>query len=154
MPPEQRQDPRLWGECISGALTEDELLTFLERAGFYGIECLSRTFWKEVEGYRFFSVTVRGYKFEKRKGCVFTGQWATYVGPYKGVSDEEGHFFPRGIAVEALPPAVRRPLRRHRPRRRDHRHPVLRPGRGVLLDPFTASTTGRLGERAPEARRA
>lgn len=100
VPPEQRQDPRLWGECISGALTEDELLAFLERAGFYGIECLSRTFWREVDGYRFFSVTVRAYKFEKRKGCVFTGQWATYVGPYKGVSDEEGHFFPRGIAVE------------------------------------------------------
>jgi len=100
VPPVQRQDPRLWGECISGALTEDELLAFLERAGFYGIECLSRTFWKEVEGYRFFSVTVRAYKFEKRKGCVFVGQWATYVGPYKGVSDEEGHFFPRGIAVE------------------------------------------------------
>lgn len=100
VPPEQRRDPRLWGECISGALTEDELLAFLERAGFYGIECLSRTFWREVDGYRFFSVTVRAYKFEKRKGCVFTGQWATYVGPYKGVSDEEGHFFPRGIAVE------------------------------------------------------
>ncbi len=100
VPPEQRQDPRLWGECISGALTEDELLAFLERAGFYGIECLSRTFWKEVEGYRFFSVTVRAYKYEKRKGCVFVGQQATYVGPYKGVSDEEGHFFPRGIAIE------------------------------------------------------
>ncbi len=100
VPPDQRQDPRLWGECISGALTEDELLAYLERAGFYGIELLSRTFWKEVEGYRFFSVTVRAYKFEKRAGCLFQGQWATYVGPYKGVSDEEGHFFPRGIAVE------------------------------------------------------
>jgi len=97
--PAQRQDPRLWGECISGALTEDELLAFLERAGFYGIELLSRTFWREVEGYRFFSVTVRAYKFEKRQGCVFTGQEATYVGPYKGVSDEEGHFFPRGAVV-------------------------------------------------------
>ncbi|RMF87290.1 MAG: methyltransferase domain-containing protein, partial [Nitrospirae bacterium] len=100
VPPEQRRDPRLWGECISGALTEEELLAYLERAGFYGIEILSRSFWKEVEGYRFFSVTARAYKFEKRKGCVFAGQQATYVGPYKGVADEEGHYFPRGVPVE------------------------------------------------------
>jgi len=100
VPPAQRQDPRLWGECISGALTEEELLAYLERAGFYGVEVLAKSFWKEVEGYRFHSVTVRGYKFEKQRGCVYLGQTATYVGPFKGVSDEEGHFFPRGQAIE------------------------------------------------------
>ncbi len=100
VPPHQRKDPRLWGECISGALTEEELLAYLERAGFYGIQLLKKTFWKEVEGYRFYSVTVRGYKFEKTKGCVFIGQKAVYQGPFKGISDEEGHWFPRGVPVE------------------------------------------------------
>jgi radical SAM protein with 4Fe4S-binding SPASM domain len=100
VPAAQRQDPRLWGECISGALTEEELLAYLERAGFYGVEILAKSFWKEVEGYRFHSLTVRGYKFEKKAGCVYVGQTATYVGPFKGVSDEEGHFFPRGVPVE------------------------------------------------------
>ncbi len=100
VPAHQRRDPRLWGECISGALTEEEFLAYLERAGFYGLSVLGKTFWKEVEGHAFWSVTVRGYKFEKREGCVFIGQRAIYTGPFKGVTDEEGHFFPRGVAVE------------------------------------------------------
>ena len=100
VPVHQRKDPRLWGECISGAVTEEELLAYMERAGFYGIQVLSRSFWREVEGYRFFSVTVRGYKYEKKKGCVFAGQDAIYKGPFRGISDEEGHWFPRNVAVE------------------------------------------------------
>lgn len=100
VPPHQRQDPRLWGECISGSLTEEEFLAALERAGFYGLQVLKKTFWKEVEGFRFFSVTVRGFKFEKTAGCVYAGQTATYLGPFKGVSDEEGHWFPRNVTVE------------------------------------------------------
>jgi len=99
VPPHQRRDPRLWGECISGALTEEEFLADLERAGFYGVQVLRKSFWKEVEGYSFHSVTVRGYKFEKKEGCVYLGQRAIYQGPYKGITDEEGHFFPRGTAV-------------------------------------------------------
>ncbi len=99
VPPEQRRDPRLWGECISGALTEEEFLALLERAGFYGVEVLSRAFWREVDGHRFFSVTVRAFKYEKKDGCVFDGQTAVYLGPFKGIADEEGHFFPRGEPV-------------------------------------------------------
>lgn len=100
VPPHQRKDPKLWGECISGALTEEEFLAYLERAGFYGLQVLKKTFWKEVEGYRFDSVTVRGYKYEKKARCVYIGQTATYLGPFKGISDEEGHWFPRNILVE------------------------------------------------------
>ena len=100
VPPWQRRDPRLWGECISGALTEDELLALTERTGFYGVQILKRSFWKDVEGYRFFSVTLRGYKYAKSAGCVFQGQKAVYLGPFKGISDEEGHWFPRGVPVE------------------------------------------------------
>ncbi|HXN05519.1 MAG TPA: methyltransferase domain-containing protein [Nitrospiria bacterium] len=93
-------NPRLWGECISGALTEEQFLSYLEEAGFYGLEILKKGFWKEVEGNPFYSMTVRGYKFEKRKGCDFIGQTAVYPGPFKGVMDEEGHYFPRNEAVE------------------------------------------------------
>ncbi len=100
VPVHQRQDPRLWGECISGALTEEELIAYMERAGFYGVQVLARSFWKEVEGHKFYSVTVRGYKFEKKAGCVFNGQTAIYKGPFRGVADEEGHWFPRNAPVE------------------------------------------------------
>jgi len=100
VPTRHRRDPRLWGECISGALTEEEFLAYLERAGFYGLQVLQKSFWREVDGYRFFSICVRGYKFEKKAGCRYTGQLAVYQGPFKGVSDEEGHYFPRGVAIE------------------------------------------------------
>ncbi|HSG06085.1 MAG TPA: methyltransferase domain-containing protein, partial [Nitrospiria bacterium] len=95
-----RANEQLWGECLSGALTEEEFMADLERAGFYGLESLKKTFWKEVEGYRFYSVTLRGYKFEKKEGCRFIGQKAVYRGPFKATVDEEGHLFPRDEAVE------------------------------------------------------
>ena len=59
---------RSWGECLVGALTQEDFLAQLERAGFYGLEVLKRSYWKDVEGYPFFSVTVRGFKLEKTAG--------------------------------------------------------------------------------------
>ncbi|MEX2271919.1 MAG: hypothetical protein WD690_10630, partial [Vicinamibacterales bacterium] len=75
-------------------------LAAIERAGFYGVSILKKSFWREVEGTRFYSVTARGYKFEKKAGCRFIGQFATYLGPLKAAVDEEGHLFPRGVPVE------------------------------------------------------
>ena len=100
VPPKMRADGQLWGECISGALTEEAFLAAVERAGFYGVSVLEKTFWKDVEGCRFHSITVRGYKFEKKAGCQYVGQYAIYLGPQKAVVDEEGHLFPRGTPVE------------------------------------------------------
>lgn len=90
----------LWGECISGALSQEEFLSSLESAGFYGISILGKIYWKDVEGHKFYSITVRAFKFEKRSGCSFIGQKAVYLGPQKAVLDEEGHLFPRGELVE------------------------------------------------------
>ena len=90
----------LLGECIAGALTETKFLSYLEQTGFYGIEILSKTYWKSVLDIDFYSVSVRAYKFEKTAGCVFIGQHAVYKGPYKYIIDEEGHVFPRNQAVE------------------------------------------------------
>ena len=100
VPPDLKVNVHLWGECISGALSEDEFLAGLERAGFYGLAVLKKAFWKEVEGYRFYSVTVRGFKFQKGAGCVYQGHRALYLGPYVSVTDEEGHLFPRGQTIE------------------------------------------------------
>ena len=100
VPPKMRVDEQLWGECIGGALTEEEFLSAIERSGFYGVSILEKRFWKEIEGCTFWSITVRGYKFKKKIGCQFTGQYAIYLGPQKAVVDEEGHLFPRGTAVE------------------------------------------------------
>lgn len=100
VPPRLKVNPQLWGECLVGALTQEQFLAELERAGFYGLEILKKTYWKDVEGYPFFSVTVRGWKFEKTSGCVFKGHRAVYLGPAKAFLDEEGHQFPRNEPYE------------------------------------------------------
>lgn len=100
VPPHLKVNPQLWGECLVGALTQEEFLAGLERAGFYGLEVLKKTYWKDVEGHPFFSVTVRGFKFEKTSGCVFKGHRAVYLGPAKAFIDEEGHQFPRNEPYE------------------------------------------------------
>lgn len=106
VPPHLKTNPQLWGECLVGALTQEEFLAELERAGFYGLEVLKKTYWKDVEGYPFFSVTVRGFKFEKTQGCVFKGHKAVYLGPGKMFVDEEGHQFPRNEAYEVCTDTV------------------------------------------------
>jgi len=100
VPPHLKTNADLWGECTVGALTEEGFLAALEKAGFYGIEVLKKVYWKSIEGYPFYSVTVRGWKFEKTAGCVYRGQRAVYLGPGKALVDEEGHTFPRGLEVE------------------------------------------------------
>jgi MoaA/NifB/PqqE/SkfB family radical SAM enzyme/SAM-dependent methyltransferase len=99
IPPHLKTNPKLWGECSVGALTAEGFVAALERAGFYGIEILKKTFWKAIEGHCFFSMTVRGRKFEKSSGCVYAGHRAVYLGPGKALLDEEGHTFPRGLEV-------------------------------------------------------
>ncbi len=99
VPPRLKVNERLWGECIVGALTEEQFLCSLEQAGFYGLSVLKKTFWKTIEGFNFYSVTVQGFKFEKTAGCQFIGQSAIYRGPFKSIMDEEGHLFPRNMAI-------------------------------------------------------
>lgn len=100
VPPSLKTNPELWGECTVGALTAEAFVAALERAGFYGIEVLKKTYWKSIDAYDFYSMTVRGRKFEKTDGCVYRGQRAVYLGPGKAFLDEEGHTFPRGLEVE------------------------------------------------------
>lgn len=93
-------DSKLWGECISGALTQSEFLSKAKEAGFYALEILKNFKYKEVEGIQFCSITLRGYKLKKSKDCVYIGQYATYLGPYSEVRDDDNHIFPRGVAIE------------------------------------------------------
>ncbi len=115
VPPHLKVNPRLWGECLVGALTQEEFIAQLERAGFYGLTVLRRAYWKDVEGYRFFSVTVRAFKFEKKDGCVFKGHRAVYLGPGKALIDEEGHLFSRNepydICTDTVAKLMRAPYR-------------------------------------------
>jgi len=99
VPPRLKVNEQLWGECIVGALTQEQFLAMLEQAGFYGLSVFKKTFWKQIEVFHFYSVTVQGFKFEKTAGCRFIGQRAIYRGPYKAILEEEGHLFPRNVPV-------------------------------------------------------
>jgi len=108
VPPRLKVNEQLWGECLVGALTEEQFLAMLEQAGFYGLSVLKKTFWKTIEGFGFYSVTVQGFKFEKTAGCQFIGQQAIYRGPYKAVLDEEGHLFPRNVPITVCTDTARK----------------------------------------------
>ena len=50
----------------------------------------------------FYSVTVRGFKFEKTAGCVFQGHRAVYLGPGQGVRGRGGPPVPAQRALRGL----------------------------------------------------
>ncbi|MBQ27720.1 MAG: hypothetical protein CMH81_06225 [Nitrospiraceae bacterium] len=99
VPPTIKVNNQLWGECIAGALTEEEFIASLEEAGFYGIELLQKVVYRDVEGHRFNAVTVRGYKYEMSVGPSENGFVAIYRGPMKMVVDEAGKAYHRGESV-------------------------------------------------------
>jgi SAM-dependent methyltransferase len=92
-----KNDPKLWSGCIAGAFLEHEFLEMFERAGFYGVELLSRGAepWQTIDGIEFRSVTVRAYK-GKDGPCFEHNQAVIYKGPWKQVKDDDGHTFFRG----------------------------------------------------------
>ncbi len=100
VPRYMRQNRKLWSECISGAITEAEFFSKTRALGFYGLEIMHRSSYRSVEGLQFYSTTVTAYKHKKSKECVYTGQYATYQGPFSSASDDDGHIYPVGIPVE------------------------------------------------------
>ena len=97
---EIRNNKQLWGECLAGALTEADFLSNLEKTGFYGIEILKKDYWKDIDNIKFYSITVRAYKYDKSSSCNFQGHKAIYNGPFKVIIDDEGHVFNRNQVVE------------------------------------------------------
>ena len=97
VPTHMQQDAELWSGCISGAFQEREFLDAFERAGFYGVQMpvLQEEPWQTVEGIEFRSATVIAYK-GKEGPCLEHHEAVIYRGPYRAVSDDNGHVFERG----------------------------------------------------------
>src|SRR5436190_9269160 len=97
VPEEMQNDPELWSGCISGALTEEDLLTAFEGAGFYGTQILKRDSqpWRTVQGIEFRSVTIETFK-GKQGECFERNQAVIYRGPFKEVLDDDNHRMERG----------------------------------------------------------
>ncbi len=100
VPEYMKVDEDLWGECISGALKEDEFMDAARRGGAYGLEVLSRSLYRVAGGIRFYSIVLRGYKFQKGTECLYKGHFAIYNGPFSKINDDDGHEFSAGVMVE------------------------------------------------------
>lgn len=100
LPQEMKEDRELWGECISGALKEEEFISMCKEAGFYGLHVTSRVPYREIEGVGFSSIIIHGYKTKGSLECKYKGHFAIYNGPLSVVTDDDGHEFPVGKAVE------------------------------------------------------
>lgn len=97
VPESMQNDPTLWSGCISGAWREDEFLAEFERAGFQGMKIVKRVEepWQTVEGIEFRSVTVVAYKPDPSE-CFERKQAVIYKGPFKQITDDDGHTYYRG----------------------------------------------------------
>ena len=63
VPENMRNNKELWGGCISGALTLQEFLNYARDNQFKGLRIQKDYLWKEVEGIKFYSYTIKGCKF-------------------------------------------------------------------------------------------
>ncbi|WP_197441453.1 methyltransferase domain-containing protein [Thalassoglobus neptunius] len=97
IPESLRNDPNLWSGCISGAFREDLFLDAFTDAGFYGVEIMARQSepWAIIDGYEFRSLTVQAFK-GKEGPCLDHKQAVIYKGPWKTVTDDDGHKLVRG----------------------------------------------------------
>jgi len=100
VPAELQGDAELWSGCVSGAFHEQEILTELAAAGFYGIEIdkWESTPFRVVQGIEFRSVTITARK-GKDGPCYEANQAVIYRGPWKQVEDDDGHVLKRGERV-------------------------------------------------------
>ena len=98
IPQHLADDEDLWSGCISGSYTEAGFAEAFEEVGFYGIEYLKfeKEPWQTHEGIEFRSVTVRAFK-GKEGACMDHNQAVVYKGPFKAVTDDDGHQLERGV---------------------------------------------------------
>lgn len=100
VPERLQQAPELWSGCVSGAYREDRFLQAFADAGFHGVQMDRRQVepWQTIEGIEFRSMTVVAYK-GKQGPCWDYNQALVYRGPFKSVSDDDGHVFQRGRRI-------------------------------------------------------
>lgn len=102
-------DPRLRAECLSGALTYEEYIAAIVRAGFGTVEVRARVPYRVLDRERYSldehllleSVEVVAIKdpMPEDGPCVFTGRTAIYFGPEESFDDGKGHLLTRDLPL-------------------------------------------------------
>ena len=90
-----RNDETLHGECIAGALLQQDLFGLLEETGFTACRVQKRFPYRVVRGHSFFSMT-----FEARKPVRGRSRRVMYRGPFPALMLEDGTLLARGATFE------------------------------------------------------
>lgn len=107
LPDSAQREDRIYGECLSGSEYYGDLRDIMEEADFRDVREVSRRTLRDrvgLEGARFCSVTLRGFKIDKLdRRCEDYGQVATYRGNCSAQPVEfrldAAHVFERGRPV-------------------------------------------------------
>jgi ubiquinone/menaquinone biosynthesis C-methylase UbiE len=100
VPGEMRNNKELWGECISGALTLQEFINHARNNQFIGLLIQKDYLWKKVEGIKFYSYTIEGFKVSPNENSFADDSiFATYTGPFDSVI-VQGNTFDLGDTIQ------------------------------------------------------
>ena len=89
-----KNDQRFRGECLGGALQQEQLLAMLRATGFVGLRLMKRFPYREEGGVTFYSLTFAGCKPGPAREVA-----VIYRGPFAAVTTESGCLLPRGKRV-------------------------------------------------------
>ncbi|MCR5887290.1 methyltransferase domain-containing protein [Hymenobacter sp. J193] len=111
VPESLRQDPVLYGECLSGAMYIEDFRRLLRQLGVHDYRLTAKRqlsidneeIEQKVGNIKFYSLTVRAFKLDLEDQCEDFGQVATYLGtvpgePHRFVLDDH-HTFETGRPV-------------------------------------------------------
>lgn len=104
IPARLQENEMLWSECLTGAAYVEDLRRLMSKVGFEDVRTVhSRRLNDTIEGIRFYSDVLRGFKLELEDRCEDYGQVAVYKGTIFGKEtgftlDDHHHF----VAGEAM----------------------------------------------------
>lgn len=105
VPAHLQDDELLWSECLTGAAYIEDLRRMMGASGFLDVRAVkSRRLAEVIEGIRFYSRTLRGFKIPTLEDrCEDFGQVAIYRGTIEGhqktFTFDQTHVFEAGVAT-------------------------------------------------------
>lgn len=93
IPLDIKYNEKLRGECIGGAMRENELIALLEDSGFEKIYVVKRFLYRQIKGFNFYSLTYSALKPSHQK----ESKTLIYRGPHESITLKPGVVLSRGI---------------------------------------------------------
>lgn len=94
IPIDMKYNEKLRGECLGGAMLQQELFAMIEELGFAGTYLVRRYEYRRVQGYPFYSITYRAVKPSE-----YDRHTVVYRGPHDSIVVDGGERLVRGVAT-------------------------------------------------------